>query len=271
MAYSRLDIGGGWNLNTIVKLEACLNALIGTALNRPKGSLAGHAAALPLEDLVHSKLEEAFPKLAFRQFEFLNTVLATVSEEDLATRITAFGPPSLQSLLCRGKAQMRNWSPRSLFDVKQNDTAETIICESMPFNSETDSLILADVKSHNVTKNGQPPNIMSAGKLAEALALALEEGEIRFDFVYLGISWEILGDKLLVTDTRVISLFKMPPTPYINWAAAEQLQFHIQDAPQDFTESKEEWAKKYLRHFSDSLENRIAKQNVRLERFRKLS
>ena len=256
---------------TLDVLEVALKSLIGIELDRPRGSLAGHAAALPIEDLVHEKLEKILPGRALRHYEFLNHVLASVSSEDLDKRFAAFGPPSLQYLLCRGKEQMRKWDPSSLFDVKQNDTAETVIFDSVPFDPNADSLFLVDVKSHNISKNGQPPNIMSAGKLAEALALALDEGKIKFDFVYLGLGWEAIGEKIVILDATVVSLFKMTPDPYINWVAAEQLQFQIHEANQDFAGSKEEWAKKFLSHFSSSLELRLEKQNRRLERFRRIS
>jgi len=128
--------------------------------------------------------------------------------------------------------------------------------------------LLVDVKTYNASKHGQPPNIISAGKLSEALASALEEGELRFDIVYAGVSWTVEGQTLRANEISIVSLFKMDPKLYINWAAAEQVQFHPHLAKQDFSGSREQWAKEFLEHFVDSLERRIGKQVSRLERFR---
>lgn len=252
-------------------LNSVMKSLVGQSVAKPIGTLAGHAAGAPFEKLVHSKLVEVFQDRASRHFEFLNKVLIELNDDEVESRLEAFGPPSIQSLVCRGKGQMKAWSESNLFEEKQNDTAESIIPESWPYVPTETFLRLADVKTHSLQKDGQPPNIMSAGKLAEALALALEEGAVRFDFIYLGISWEIEGDRLVCRSTDTISLFKMQPDPYINWAAAEQLQFQVHGASQTFSETREEWAKQFLNHFADSLEARIKKQNARLARFRALA
>jgi type II restriction enzyme len=112
---------------------------------------------------------------------------------------------------------------------------------------------------------------MSAGKLSEALASALAEGSIRFDVVYVGVSWVIKGETLQASQVSVVSLFKMKPQVYINWAAAEQIQFHPHLAEQDFKGTREDWAREYLLHFVSSLEKRIKKQEQRLERFTKIA
>jgi type II restriction enzyme len=248
-----------------------MESLVGESVEKPKGTLAGHAAGAPFEKLVHAKLVDEFGERSSRHFEFLNRVLQELNDDEVEARLEAFGPQSIQSLVCRGKGQMKSWSPSNQFEEKQNDTAESIIPETWPYVPTQSFLLLADVKTHSLEKDGQPPNIMSAGKLAEALALALEEGAVRFDFIYLGISWKAEADRLVCKSSDAISLFKMEPRPYINWAAAEQLQFQVNGASQKFTGTREEWAKQFLKHFADSLESRITKQTARLARFRSLS
>ncbi len=249
-------------------LKEDLNALVGSTVPKPAGTLAGHAAGLPFENLVHKRLVAKFRGRAMRHFEFLNDVLGRHEDENLTLRLAAFGPKSLQGLLCRGKEKMAAWKSSAPFEEKQNDTAESIICSDSVFDSTSSHLLLLDVKTFNTSKHGQPPNIISAGKLSEALASALEEGELRFDIVYVGVSWAVEGSTLKANEISVISLFKMDPKLYINWAAAEQVQFHPHLAQQDFSGSREQWAREFLEHFVRSLDRRIGKQESRLARFR---
>jgi type II restriction enzyme len=241
---------------------------VGQSVPKPAGTLAGHAAGLPFEKLVHERLVSIFSSRATRHFEFLNEVLNRHAKDTVADRIMAFGPKSLQSLLCRGKEQMADWTASRQFEEKQNDTAESIICSDEIFDANLSHLLLVDVKTYNSSKKGQAPNIISAGKLSEALASALEEGTVRFDVVYVGVSWTVEGQTLLGNEISVVSLFKMDPKLYINWAAAEQIQFHPHLAKQDYKGTREEWAKQFLEHFVSSLDKRIGKQVSRLERFR---
>lgn len=257
-------------MDDFTKLSNDLQVLVGSTVPKPSGTLAGHAAGLPFEKLVHERLVSTFAGRALRHFEFLNDVLSRYENDSVAKRIEAFGPKSLQGLLCRGKTQMAGWTSATPFEEKQNDTAESIITSDLIFEPTSSHLLLVDVKTYNAAKHGQPPNIISAGKLSEALASALEEGEVRFDIVYAGVSWTVEGQTLRGNEISVVSLFKMDPKLYINWAAAEQVQFHPHLAEQDYSGSREQWAKEFLEHFVDSLERRIGKQVSRLERFRSI-
>lgn len=255
-------------MNDFQLLEIELGTLVGSSVNRPAGTLAGHAAGLPFEALVHGKLMEVFGGRVFRHYEFLNDVLSSNTGE--IDRFGIFGPPSLQSLLCRGKQQMKGWSVDRPFSEKQNDTAESILIESHPFDANQGDVILLDVKTYNAAQHGQPPNIISARKLSNALALALEEGRVGFDFVYVGISWEVVGEALQCNEVSVVSLFKIQPALYVNWAAAEQIQFHPHLTEQSFDGTREEWAVQFLKAFVASLEKRNAKQIERLQRFKRI-
>ena len=48
----------------------------------------------------------------------------------------------------------------------------------------------------------------------------------------------------------------MPSDLYINWAAAMQIQFHVSDLNQNFTENRKKWAKEYLKHFVEQAKKR---------------
>ena len=262
---------GSRGCKLINKISAAVQPLVGRKVPKPSGSLSGHNAGLPFEREVHAALAREFPARCFRHFEALNVVLERHPEaRSLEDRLELFGPPSLRSLVARGSAPTKRWTPQSPFEEKQDDTAETIIFSNADCDFWNGEVTLIDVKTQAAAKKGQPPNIMSAGKLATALADALREGEVKFDIVYVGILWETAGDTLEAVDVCAKSLFKMAGDPYINWVAAQQIQFHPFAIDQDFTGSKEVWAKAFLRGFVSSLGKRIAKEQERLAEFRPL-
>lgn len=66
-------------------------------------------------------------------------------------------------LLSRGKAATENWSIENLFEEKQNDTADILLVKDQFYE-------LLDVKTRNISKSAQAPNIISAYKLAQTCA-----------------------------------------------------------------------------------------------------
>jgi hypothetical protein len=62
-------------------------------------------------------------------------------------------------------------------------------------------------------------------------------------------------------------MFKIAKPPYINWAAAQQIQFHPFEVDQDFDGSRESWARNFLHTYCESLEKHIASKIKRLEYF----
>ena len=246
------------------------NQLVGQTVPRPKGTLSGHAAGLPFEEVVHRQLSSTFGGRVFRHYEVLNEVLIRNPDATSADRRRElFGAPALQYLICRGHQAMAGWRPDSLFVEKQNDTAESILFtdSSMRFDQE---ITFLDVKTHNEHKKGQPPNIISANKLAEAFELCLRNDDFNFDFTYIGVGWEVLETHLRCTRSQVVSLFKMDPRLYINWAAATQVQFHPLEADQSFAGGRRDWAIEFLVGFCESLQKRVDKESGKIERYRTL-
>ena len=130
------------------------------------------------------------------------------------------------------------------FDEKQNDTADILVVKD-------DFYELIDIKTRNISKSAQPPNIISAYKLAQLCAKMIDNMEFdNFTINYFEIDWELEKDKLICKDAHFGCLFNTNPADlYINWAAAMQIQFHVCDLDQTFKETREQWAKKYLKHF----------------------
>lgn len=261
----------------ISEIEDAVKGLVGESVPRSSGTLAGHAAGIPFEDLVHEQLVNCFDGRAFRHFEFLNLIL---EENPLAItsseRSELFGPRSLQFLLQRGVKSMKQWSKNKQFEVKQNDTAESIIFPTKTLKVAPTTrrpLVLVDVKTQSSKKKAQPPNIISGEKVANACRICLEgkESFLPFDIVYVGIKWTANGRRLVCDEVSVKSLIRIPPGElYINWAAARQIQFHPFDVDQSYTKSGIHWANEYIEVFCDQLEQRISNEKKKLNKFRKI-
>ena len=235
--------------------------LIGIAIEGPSsGTLSGHAIGEPFDKLVSKCIKEQFPKNTFRQFEYLN-FLFSKNKDAITTeaRYKLFNSPTIMFLLSRGKSATEQWSPENLFQEKQNDTADILV-------TKDDRFELIDVKTRNLSKNAQPPNIISAYKLAQTCAKMIDNQDFElFDIVYFQIDWEQENNFLIRKDTSMASLFLSNPSElYINWAAAMQIQFHVNELNQDYKGNKEEWSRHYLKHFTDEARNR---SNMMINKF----
>lgn len=239
-----------------INFSKLCEGLVGRTVQRPNqasaGTLSGHAAGEPFEKLVYHVLKNDFPGQLFKQFEYLNDLyLRHPTEITLEAKQRLIQSPTVLFLITRGDASTQKWSPDNLFAEKQNDTAD------MLFN-EGDYFDLIDVKTRNVGKNAQPPNIISARKLAGMCARMIDNQDFDvLDIDYVEVDWQEDGDELRCVNAHHANLFKIPPaTLYINWTAATQLQFHVADARQDWAETKEQWARRFISHFVYSAKER---------------
>lgn len=237
--------------------QTLLKSLINEKVSRPTGgTLSGHAAGEPFDKLVYSKLKHMYGDYAFRQFEYLNDLFIKNPDVCGEDRFNLFQSKTLCNLLKRGKKQTINWSPSALFEEKQNDTADNIVLFK---NQSKYYFELIDVKTRNISKDSQPPNIISALKLAEMCKSMIENDEFDdFSLNYLEINWLESEDGLECVGNCYKDLFKTNPSDlYINWAAALQIQFHVSDLSQDFKGNQEKWCRLYLDHFVKSAKHRI--------------
>ena len=218
----------------------------GTSVPKPlSGTLSGHAAGEPFDKHVYSEIKKQFPKNTFRQYEYLNDLFSkNPNVIGFQARQNLFNSPTVLFLLSRGKNATDKWSIENPFDEKQNDTADILVVKN-------DFYEIIDIKTRNVSKSAQPPNIISAFKLAQVCAKMLDNQEFdNFAINYFEIDWLLDNDKLVCQDTHLGCLFKAQPSDlYINWAAAMQIQFHVRDLDQSFNGTMESWAKSYLKHF----------------------
>lgn len=230
----------------IVNYNKLIREVIGKSVDKPiSGTLSGHAAGEPFDKHVYHEIKKQFPDSTFRQYEYLNDLFSKNPDViGFEARQELFDSPTVLFLLSRGKNATDKWSIDSPFDEKQNDTADIIVVKNGFYE-------IIDIKTRNMAKSAQPPNIISAYKLAQVCAKMIDNAEFSdFTINYFGIDWELREDKLVCQDAHFVNLFKSNPANlYINWAAAMQIQFQVCDLYQDFAGTVKQWARKYIEHF----------------------
>ena len=221
--------------------------LSGISLPNPKpGKVpAGHEAGEPFDKYVEDLLKEK-SKNVYRQYEYLNNLYKNNLEcTTLKSRYQLIDKKSLRELFKRGKETTKAWKITNKFIEKQDDTADILIEEDGFFQ-------ILDVKTRNLAKKAQKPNIISALKLAEVCKIMLETNEFNaFNIIYISIEWELIEDKMVCKNAYIKELFKCPPENlYINWTAGRQIQEYIDDTlNQSYEGNMKEWAIQYLRHY----------------------
>jgi Restriction endonuclease HincII len=233
-------------MKQIVDYEELVRKIRGTSVPKPiSGTLSGHAAGEPFDKHVYKEIKKQFPKNTFRQYEYLNDLYSlNPTVIGFKARHHLVNSPTVMFLLSRGKNVTDKWSIESPFDEKQNDTADILVVKDGFYE-------IIDIKTRNISKSAQSPNIISAYKLAQVCAKMIDNQEFNtFTIDYFEIDWVIKDEFLVCEEAHFVNLFRTNPSQlYINWAAAMQIQFHVYDLTQDFTGTTEEWAKAYLKHF----------------------
>jgi type II restriction enzyme len=240
---------------SIIFNETFFLELINSNINKPIGQLSGHNAGEPFCDKIYDFLKIRYPQKIYKQFEYLNSLYKKNLNAKTIEEKKKLLSPTIEFMISRGISTTQNWSVDNQFLDKQNDTADIIYVEKNKFN-------ILDVKTTNIDKLAQPPNIISSLKLANICkSLLTNEDDEKLEINYIGIHWKQKKETLNIVKINVIDLFKITPSNlYINWAAALQIQFHISKVDQNFASKKKDWAKEYLKNFVDSAKRRIIKQ-----------
>jgi len=230
----------------IIDFKQIQKQLKGRFVPKPlSGTLSGHAAGEPFDKHCYLVIKKQYPKNTFRQYEYLNFLYSkNLSAIGYKEREQLFNSPTVMFLLNRGKNAIDKWSIENPFDEKQNDTADILVVKDGFYE-------IIDIKTRNISKSAQAPNIISAYKLALLCAKMIDNNDFNtFNLNYIEIDWLLKNEKLVCQDTHYINLFKSDPQYlYINWSAAMQIQFHICDLNQNYKKSKKQWAKDYIKHF----------------------
>lgn len=239
-----------------INLDFLRKDLANSVVPKPlSGTLSGHAAGEPFDKNVYEVIKKHYPANTFRQFEYLNKIYSdNASVNDHQGRMNLIQPQALSYLLNRGVAATKDWEIDNQFEEKQNDTADILVVKDNFFN-------IIDVKTFNTSKNGQPPNIISALKIAKMCAFMIDDNNYdSHDINYIEISWELDDKNLICKNVEIKELFKSNPTNlYINWAAAMQIQFHVGNLKQDYEKTVKDWCKDYLINFTRQAQTRASK------------
>lgn len=240
-----------------INFKEITESLIGCSVDRPnaknKGTLSGHAAGDPFSVLLYNKLKQSYPDNVFKQHEYLNN-LFLCNPNTKTDRSSLVQSPTARFLLTDQKeSTIEKWTPEKPLAERQNDTADMLYSKNSYIN-------IIDAKTTRADKKAQAPNIISAYKVARMCSIMLSESDFdSVDIHYVNMKWVEDGDSLKCINSCYRSLFKIPPSElYINWAAAMQIQIHVEEMNQGFTGTKEEWAKQYLQYFTESAAKRIS-------------
>lgn len=237
----------------LVNYSKLVEAVRDTSVPKPiSGTLSGHAAGEPFDRHVYEKIKEQLPQNTFRQYEYLNDLFSRNPRIiGFEARTKLFNSPTVMFLLSRGKNATDKWSVETPFDEKQNDTADILVVKDNFYE-------IIDIKTRNISKSAQSPNIISAYKLAQVCAKMFDNNEFdSFSLNYFELDWELKNKELVCKDAHYAHLFKSnPSTLYINWSAAMQIQFHVAELDQFFEGNIQLWAKNYLIHFVDQAKKR---------------
>lgn len=218
-------------------------------------SASGHAIGEPIEKSIYDFLKQRDPEAYYKQYELLNILYYNNPNYVGSDRLYLLPNNALRLLLNRGVQATVAWSQTNLFVEKQNDTADIIKL------LHKDVYGIIDIKTFDTLRQGQPPNIISAYKLAQLCSILIQEPESSktLNVCYYSVAWKFNSNsKIEVIGTHLVDLFKINPQKlYINWAAAMQIQFHPHVISQDFNGTKLEWALEYLKVYCQSAQERI--------------
>lgn len=234
---------------------------------KPNQETSGHRIATPLEEEVYDALSKTYPGLAFKQHEALNDYLSETVVQGRVPDGFVFGNEAVDSLVNPGKKALSNW-PEELVPGKQSDTADIVLfSDSALFDGS--SVFLIDVKSHDLGKSDQPPNIMSARKLAKVAEICLSKNiDPNFSLYYIDLGYRKKDAGVVVEDVRMVDMMKIPPLDYngkgkplyINWSAAIQVQFRPSEVSQDFELSQKDWLAIFMKNYTSQKRDRIYKE-----------
>lgn len=228
---------------------------------------SGHRIATPLEEEVYDALSKTYPGLAFKQHEAVNEYLSQAVTRDKVSDDFIFGNEAIDYLVNPGNKALSHW-PEKIVPGRQSDTADIVLfSDSALFDGS--SVFLIDVKSHDLGKNSQPPNIMSARKLAKVAEICLSKNiDPNFSLYYIDLGYRKKDAGVVVEDVRMVDMMKIPPLDYngkgkplyINWSAAIQVQFRPSEVSQDFELSQKDWLAIFMKNYTSQKRDRIYKE-----------
>lgn len=194
-----------------------------------------------------NEVERQYPNNTFSQREYLYFLFNAQNDSKvIEAKTNLFRNPTVHYILNSKVEDLEN-----PFDEKQDDTADILVVKDGFYE-------IIDIKTRNLSKTAQAPNIISALKLAQLCAIMIDNKEFdNLSINYFEVDWALESHELVCKDAHFVSLFKAnPQNLYINWAAAMQIQFHVCNLDQEFVGTMEYWTKFYIKHFVEGVYRR---------------
>ena len=139
----------------------------------------------------------------------------------------------------------------------QQEAADLVLFYENDILKDSENVVLLNVKSHNISRESRPPNIMSAQRLLEFLhKIVVQKGfdgqleKVQLWFLGVGyISKKSIGT---IQEVHLKDLFKLDISeiPQINFDAAIQIQWHVKDMI-EIKQSKKEFVRNLAKTFLD--------------------
>ena len=240
------------------KVMNCLTTYSDKTVHGISRRVHGSAAGIPFEEWVVNALKSC--KLnAFLQEGFVEYVVKELRElgfsrfiENIVFEKTWWGPYVVSENQL--KAALKNEKPT----VYQQSLADVIVFYGSDVIRDLNDVLIINVKSHDVSKQSRPPNIISALRVLEFGKYLLTKAQYYPDFIdkaniiFVGIYYSIKDNIGHIVDIYVKDFFKLDVNkmPQINFDAAIQIQWHVREMVENPDIDKitflENLAKKYL-------------------------
>lgn len=212
-------------------LEDESQSIIGELISR---NAHGHEVGRPIEDWLLEILNTyGLGTKSFLTHTFVENVLMIVRKR-VTRNIEAFLERPWWSPLLVTKMQLRAFYRGEEVPRWQQAGADIVVFLGEDLATEFDKVILLNVKGHNIRRRSRPPNIMSGQRLLDFFKWILQRPSSyleRCNLWFVGINYSIEENKAKIEEVYLKDLFLLDLIylPQINFDAAIQLQWHVED------------------------------------------
>jgi len=211
-----------------------------------KSDAYGHEAGMPVESWAINVLRANGWK-AYYPNEFLAEVFSGIGKDEI--KITRALTNIWWAPLLVSRQQIKKFISGEVLGRWQQEGADIVL----KYGASIEQVILINVKSHESKRSSRPPNIMSAQRLIEFFhGILRRNAEMinRVELWFLGVYYSASEKGAEASSVFIRDLFKLDTSqiPQINFDAAIQIQWHIEDMV-EIQQSKPEFIKRLAETF----------------------
>jgi len=225
----------------------------------------GHSAGTPFEEWVKSRLTDN-GWIVYYPNEFVVKLCQRIDRRQ--NLIEVLRENWWSSLLVR-REQINDCIAGKRVGRWQQEGADLVLLYGDDLLRDSESVILLNVKSHNIIRKSRPPNIMSGQRLLQFFhEILVKRGYKtkleRLEIWFIGIGYVVENSNALIQEVYVKDLFKLDASkiPQINFDAAIQIQWHVKDMvekDQSKTEFIRDLCKTFLMQWKKHAKNKEEK------------